>query len=144
IFVQDGNQIRTLYGDGTSSSFAVDPDFRFSNDPIQLVDPKGDSTLALLTEGRSTQFFGARRLYLLSTSGSELLNVPLTDGNNTSNGLTRYLMGDLDGDGQKEILVQDFPSSGFSLKLLDLAGNKKPWADPTYTGFNSGMAAADL
>ena len=122
----------------------------FQYSPAILEDLAGDSQLERIALGvnfqtQTASVFAWRRDNTLLNS-----NFPLTVQDQNTNLRfafnPRVLVGDLDGDGKREILVEEGASpSSFALRLFASDGSAKPaWSTPTFNGYTYAMALADL
>lgn len=147
--VADSVGIEVVRADGTSYPLATTTTLDYRNSQIVIEDLAGDShweTLAVGSDYKNqVAYLSAWRPdgSLLSTG----FPIQIADQNPLSTWLnhTRILVSDVDGDGKKEIVVQEgLSSTTFTLGLFANDGTARTWSVPTLTGLAEAMVAADL
>lgn len=135
--------------DNHSSMFPNLPALDYSRNQILIEDLLGDSHWEVVALGSD---YNSQLAYVLAwDSGSNYVSanfpIEIQDQNpvNTWYNRNRVLVGDVNGDGKKEIVVQEGLSSAtFSLDLFANDGTPLTWSVPILTGMPEAMAAADL
>jgi hypothetical protein len=146
--VGDSQDILVLTASGASHQLTSGADnVEFDSSQVVLAGLKGDSSLETVALGYQT----TNNLAFVYAWGSDgqLLNsnypiqVPFHfDLWNYPLGLA---VGDIDGDGKQEIVVQEMPSATtFSLALFANDGTARSWAAPTFQGIPGQMILADI
>jgi len=151
--VADGNVIQVFHQDMSSSTFTPSIpssgyiDFRKA--PIVLEDLAGDSQRE--TIAAASDFYYPNAYLFAWRPNGQLLNnnfpIKLQDQNSLNGWLnhTRLLVGDFDGGGHKEMVVQEgLTYTTYTLRLFANDGTPRPWNVPVLTGVPFAMAAADL
>lgn len=148
--VEEANSLRDFFADNTSS--VLDPGFHvnFQNSQVVLEDLDGDQQLETLAIGKTQ--VNTAFVFAWTRGGTQLnANFPIqildqdSQLGSVSGSSPRLLVGDIDGDGRKEILVQEGDSSStFRLRLFANDGTPRPFASPEFTGYADQMALADL
>jgi subtilisin family serine protease len=146
--VTDRNKIHILRSDGTMYDLqAVSPYAEFTFSQVALEDVEGNSQLDVVALGS----YGSPYLFAWRPDGSLLnANFPILIPDNNpglqiSAQTPRNLVADFHGDGYKEFLVQEGPSSStFTLALFSQDGTPLAWNAPVFDGFPTATALADL
>ncbi len=140
-----------VYGeDGAFRSIAPGVPHLFARAQVLVEDIEGDSRCEILAFGDDPSATVAR-IYAWRRDGSPLNgNFPIEAANHeggvgASADRMRLIAGDIDGDGSKELVVQEVESpSTHTLKLFDKSGSPRAWNVPWLDGLPYAMAAADL
>lgn len=153
VILPEAQSLRWFAADGTSSVVsapAPTPSINFQYAQLVMEDLDGDSKLETLGLG---SYWPAQTAYLFAwrPEGTQLNSnfpIPIVDQNTgLSPGANsqRVLVGDLYGDGKKEIIVVEGTStSTFSLRLFQSDGTPRAWSVPTFTGAPHKIMLADL
>ncbi len=147
--VADTVGIEVFREDNTSYPLTTDSTLYYALSQIVVEDLAGDShweTLALGTD------YNTQLAYVSAwRPDGQLLNnnfpIQIADQNpvNSYYNRARLLVGDVDGDGKKEILVQEgLSASTFTLRLFANDGSPRAWQVPVLDGIPQAMVAADL
>ncbi|HZI58572.1 MAG TPA: S8 family serine peptidase [Verrucomicrobiae bacterium] len=145
----DFNVVRVIHPDTTFNIFSPGPfNVFFQNNPVVLEDLNNDFQLETIAIG-SGLFDNLADLFVWLPNGQQAPGFPvqIQDQNNLRSFLNhpRILVGDFDGDGSKEILVQaGLSSNTYTLQLIGHDGTSKPFNAPVLTGLPFSMAATDL
>ena len=146
--VADFNQIRVIHPDNSFDIFTPGVDVDMTRVPLLLEDLNNDFQLESVTVGSD---FSTQTAYVFAwqPNGQQAPGFPLQvqDQNSLNSWFnhTRVLVGDLDGDGTKEVLVQEgITPSDYVLRLFGHDGAPKPFNAPVLTGIPFAMIAADL
>ena len=137
---------------GDNSSYTLTPaqtaDFTYSQ--VVLEDLNNDSQLEIVALGEDYNVPNAY-VYAYLRSGQQLnANFPITIANQNTNIDTytkgnRLFVGDIDGDGNREILVlEGTTASTFTPRLFANDGTPKTWSAPSYSGYPDQLVLADL
>ena len=137
----------TLNNTFSTLSPSVFANFQYSQAVLEDLD--GDSQLETVALGTdfTTQM---AHVFAWRRDGTQLnSNFPLTvqDQNLSLHYASgpRVLVGDIDGDGKREIVVEEgLSSSTFGLHLFANDGSQKLWSAPVFSGYPDKMALADL
>ena len=150
VVVADGLDIKVFQPDNSFSTYSTGLPITFQFSQITLQDINGDSQLETVALGDE---LAAKTgyLYAWQKDGSQLnanfpITVPDQNLNLAESGTgTRVLVGDLNADGNRKIIVQAGPSSSTtSLLLYSHDGTPLTWAAPVFTGYANQMVLADL
>ncbi len=147
--VADYAGVEVVRADGSTYTLSSNPAFYYSSSQVEIEDLNGDShneTIALATD------FDTQLAYLSAwhADGSLLNNnfpIQLLDQNPVYSwyNRARFIVGDVDNDGKKELVVQEGLSpTTFTLKLFANDGSPRTWAVPVLNGIPIAMVAADL
>lgn len=145
----EANSLRYFNLNNTSSSFLPGISANFQWSQVVQEDLDGDSQLETIALGTDYQTQTAH-VFAWRRDGTQLnTNFPLTVQDLNSNlhypSGPRVLVGDIDGDGQRELVVQEGTSaSTFALRLFANDGSPKPWSAPVFNGYSDQMVLADL
>lgn len=150
VVVGDYGAVRVLHADGSLSSFAASG-IDFMNWQVLAEDLEGDSRWETIALGSGLTNPGTY-IYAWRPDGTLSGNfpVPIADQNQDMSGVIypgrlRLLAGDVDGGGQKEIIVAEgLSQSTFTLGLFGHDGTPRTWSVPVLNGAPRAMAAADL
>ena len=147
--VADFNVVRVIHPDTTFDIFSPGPfNVFFQNNPVVLADLNNDFQLETIAIGPEL-FDNLADLFVWLPNGHQAPGFPvqIQDQNNLRSFFNhpRILVGDFDGDGSREILVQTGLSSNtYTLLLFGHDGTPEPFNAPVLTGVPFSMAAADL
>ena len=147
--VADSNVIRVVHPDNSFELFTPGVNVDLTNAPLLLDDLNNDFQLESIAVGSD---FNNNIAYVFAwkPDGQQASGFPfqVQDNNGVLKGSFnhgRVLVGDLDGDGSKEVLVQEgLTSTDYVLRLFGHDGTPKPFNAPVLTGAPFAMAAADL
>ena len=144
----DFNGVRVFHPDNSFDLFTPGADVDLTIDPLLLEDLNDDFQLETITVG-SDYTTNTAYVFAWQPNGQQAPGFPLQiqDQNNLKSGRNhaRVLVGDFDGDGSKEVLVQEgLTSTDYVLRLFGHDGTPKPFNAPVLTGVPFAMAAADL
>jgi subtilisin family serine protease len=151
--VADGGNIRIFPQSGSSTTFTPDPSVpfwnAFINSELVVEDLNGDSHWETFALGED---FDNNVAYVVvwGPDGQPLKgNFPIqvSDANDIrySYNHVRFLVGDIDGDGRKEIVVlEGLSSSTYTLSLFGNDGTRRSWGAPVLEGMPWAMVLADL
>ena len=144
----DGGSLRVVAADNTSTVFSPCAPAKLQWSQTVLEDLAGDSQLEAI--GYASDFANFSYVCAFRHDGQQLNpNFPIrvTDQNTgvyLADGPS-VLAGDIDGDGKRELIVQEGTTpSSFRLLLFGNDGTPKTWAAPVFPGFPYNMAMADL
>ncbi len=144
----DSNVIRVFQPNNSFDLFTPGLDVDLTRVPLLLEDLNNDFQLESITVGSD---FNNQSAYVFAwkPNGQQASGFPIQVRDNSSlNGWfnhTRVIAGDFDGDGAKDILVQEgLTSTTYVLRLFNHDGTAKPFNAPVLTGIPFAMAAADL
>ena len=117
-------------------------------DPLLLDDLNNDFRLETIAVG-SDYNTNTAYVFAWQPDGTQAPGFPIQvqDQNNLKSwrNHVRILAGDFDGDGAKEVLVQEgLTTDTYVLRLFNHDGTPKPFNAPVLTGIPFAMAAADL
>jgi subtilisin family serine protease len=146
--VADSNVIRVIHPDNSFELFTPGVDVDLTRAPLLLEDLNNDFQLESITAGSDFNN-GTAYVFAWKPDGQQASGFPIqVQDNNSLNGWfnhVRVLVGDLGGDGSKEVLVQEgLTSTDYVLRLFGHDGTPKPFNAPVLTGVPFAMAAADL
>ena len=142
--------LRVFRGDNTSYTLTPAQTMELSNSQVVLEDLNNDSQLEIVAFGED---YNVKNAYVYAyLRNGQLLNAnfPITIANQNSNIDTytkgnRLLVGDIDGDGNREILVlEGTTASTFTPRLFANDGTPRTWAAAAFNGYPDQMALADL
>lgn len=147
--VADSVGIEVVRADGTSYPLATTTTLDYQRSQIVIEDLAGDShweTLALGSDyNNKVAYLSAWRADGTLLNSNFPIQIPDQNPLNTWYNRTRFLVGDVDGDGKKEIVVQEgLSATTFTLGLFANDGTARAWNVPTLTGLAEAMVAADL
>jgi subtilisin family serine protease len=143
------NVMHAIRPDGTTYSFAPPPGHNLARAvPVlaELDAVPGPEALAVATYFPA----GTGRLQAWHADGTPLggaFPVALADRNQSlsNSGVQRIVVGDLRGDGEREIVVAAGPTTNtFSLRLFGPDGTEQPFTSPAFDGQLKRLAVADL
>lgn len=144
----DSNVIRIFQPNNSFDLFTPGLDVDLTRVPLLLEDLNNDFQLESITVGSD---FNNQSAYVFAwkPDGQQAPGFPIQVQDQSSlNGWfnhTRVIAGDFDGDGAKDILVQEgLTSTTYALRLFNHDGTAKPFNAPVLTGVPFAMAAADL
>jgi hypothetical protein len=144
----DFNVIRVVHPDNSFDIFDPGVNVDLTNAPLLLEDLNNDFRLETIAVGSN---FNTNTAYVFAwkPNGQQAPGFPIQvqDQNNLRGfrNHVRVLAGDFDGDGTKEVLVQEgLTATNYALRLFGHDGTAKPFNAPVLTGIPSAMAAADL
>ncbi|MGA9669949.1 MAG: chitobiase/beta-hexosaminidase C-terminal domain-containing protein, partial [Terracidiphilus sp.] len=148
--VVDAPDLDVLRADGTSYTLTQGPEHVWYNmAQVQLADLKGDSSLATVVLGIQN-WNDLAFVYAWGPDG-QLLNsnfpiqVPYTNEASMNSEDPGLVVGDIDGDGKQEIIVQESTSpTSFTFGLFANDGTPRSWAPPTFPGTLGQIILADL
>ena len=141
VFVLNANNISNQMTAGAE-------DVWFNYSQVVLADLKGDSSLQALALGYQS-WNNLAFLFAWGPIGQILnsnfpIQVPFQQGDVMANN-PGFVVGDINGDGNQDIIVQETPSATtYTLKLFANDGTALPWAAPTFQGAPGQMILADL
>jgi subtilisin family serine protease len=147
--VADSGGIEAVRLDSTIYPLTSSKTLDYQRSQIVIEDLAGDSHWETLALGSD---YNAQLGYVSAwRADGTLLNnnfpIQIADQNplNTRYNRTRLLVGDVDGDGKKEIVVQEgLSQSTFTLRLFANDGTPRTWNVPVLSGLAEAMVAADL
>ncbi|HZU31378.1 MAG TPA: S8 family serine peptidase [Candidatus Angelobacter sp.] len=145
----DFNVVRVIHPDTSFDIFSPGPfNVDLTINPLTLEDLNNNFQLETIAIGPDLDN-NLADLFVWLPNGQQALGFPIQiqDQNSlrTFRNHARILVGDFDGDGAKEILVQEGLSSNtYTLQLIGSDGTPKPLNAPVLTGLPFGMAAVDL
>jgi subtilisin family serine protease len=142
--------LRVFRSDNTSYALTPVQTMELANSQVVLEDLNNDSQLEIVAFGENYNTPNAY-IYAYLRNGQLLnANFPITIANQNSDIDTytkgnRLLVGDIDGDGNREILVlEGSTTSTFTPRLYANDGTPKTWSAPAYNGYPDQMLLADL
>ncbi|HWG88029.1 MAG TPA: Ig-like domain repeat protein [Candidatus Acidoferrales bacterium] len=148
IVMPDFNVIRVIHPDNSFDLFTPGVDVDLTRAPLLLEDLNNDFQLESITVGSD---FNNSMAYVFAwkPDGTQASGFPMqVQDNNNMKGFfnhTRVIVGDFDGDGVKDVLVQEgLTSTTYALRLFNHDGTPKVFNAPILTGIPFAMAAADL
>ena len=136
-------------GDGTSVTFSSpSADLQFHRSLVTVTDLDGDASPEVLAVGTNPAT-GEASLVAWRADGTPLGgSFPVAFPNRNASldeGRPRFVVADLEGDGTKEIVLAEGPtSSSFSLRLLGPDGSPRPWPDREFVVDFDRLMVADL
>jgi len=141
--------LRAVRADGSSYTFPSPPGHGLVRSVPVIEDLDGAPGLEVLAVATSfrdgTGLLEAWRANGTPLRGHFPVEIPDRNLSLSNGGAQRLLVADLDGDGEKEVVLADGPTAEtFSLRLLGPDGARRPWADSVFDGDLHGLAAADL
>jgi hypothetical protein len=144
----DFDVIQIFHPDNTFNILRPSVDVDFTIDPLVLADLNNNFQLEILAVG-SNYNNNLAYVYAWQPDGTQAPGFPITvqDQNNLKSwrNHARILVGDFDGGGSKEVVVQEgLTSTTYVLRLFGHDGTAKTWNAPVLTGLPFAMAAADL
>lgn len=153
IVMPDFNVIRVIHPDNSFDLFTPDVDVDLTRAPLLLEDLNNNFQLESITAGSD---FNNQKAYVFAwkPDGTQAAGFPIqVQDNNSLNGWfnhTRVVVGDFDGDGLKDVLVQEgLTSTTYALRLFNHDGTPKvsmlrflpafplPWLLQTWTTMES-------
>lgn len=151
--VPDDTDIRIVRSDNTFYTLQPSPTLgkvELPDNQVVLEDVEGNSQLDVVALGDN--FAGTAYVFVWKRDGSLLnSNFPLSIPDQNPyiftglNYTPRVLVGDINGDGYKELLVMEgLSSSTFTLKLFAHDGTPLTWSVPVFDGYPQAIALADL
>lgn len=151
----DGNAVAVIEADGTKQVLTPPAsmsslNIEFSSAQVLLDDVDGDSVPEVVTVGTPNSLTSAY-LFAWRNNGQQLnSNFPVkildANGDISAFAAPRVLVGDVDGDGQKEfVVIEGTTGSSFTPRLFAADGTPKSWNAPTIPmPYMYDMALADL
>ncbi len=146
--IADSGNIEIVHPDNSISTLSTSS-LDYERNQVIVEDLLGDSHWEIL--GLGTDFNNQVAQVSAWKPDGTLLNsnfpIQIADQNpmNTWGNRNRVLVGDLNGDGKKEIVVQEGTTSNtFALRLFASDGTPLTWNVPVMPGIPEAMAAADL
>lgn len=144
----DFDVIRVFHPDNSFDIFTPSVDVDLTIDPLLLEDLNNDFHLETIAVG-SDYITNVAYVYAWRPDGQQAPGFPIQvqDQNSLKSwrNHARILVGDFDGDGTKEVLVQEgLTFSTYVLRLFNHDGTPRTWNAPVLTGLPFAMAAADL
>jgi len=142
--------LRIFRGDNSSYTFTPAQTMELTYSQVVLEDLNNDSQDEIVALGED---YNVRNAYVYAylRSGQQLnANFPITIANQNTNIDTytmgnRLFVGDINGDGNREILVlEGTTASTFTPRLFANDGTPKTWSAPAYTGYPDQLVLADL
>jgi len=147
--VGDARDVFVLPANGISYQMTTGvANVAFNDSQVELADLKGDGSLETLAMGYQTSN-NLGFVYAWSSNGQILnsnfpIQVPF-QGNDLSANNPGFVAGDIDGNGNQKIIVQEASSTAtFTLGLFANDGTALSWSAPTFQGVPSQMILADL
>jgi len=146
----DARNLAVINDDATTYQLPLNGEnVQFQMSQVVLADLKGDSSLATVVLG--IQNWNDLAFVYAWGSDGQLLNsnfpiqVPYTDVMSMNSEDPGLVVGDVDGDGKQEIIVQESTSStSFTLGLFANDGTPRSWAAPSFPGTLGQIILADL
>ncbi len=131
----DYEALRVWRTNGTLNGWTNSFGAHLQDAQIVLADLDGDSRLEAVALGSDSN--GNGYIFAWRGDGTQLnSNFPIAIANNGDNPQAcpgpRVLVGDIDGDGKKEILAVEVNSGSFNLRLFANDGSPRPWAAPPF------------
>ncbi len=147
--VADSVGIEVVRADGTSYPLATNTQLDYTSSQIVIEDLAGDSHWETLAMGsdylNQVAYLSAWRADGALLNSNFPIQIPDQNPMNSWHNRTRFLVGDVNGDGKKEIVVQEgLSATTFTLGLFANDGTALTWGVPTLTGMAEAMVAADL
>lgn len=144
----DFDVIRVFHPDNSFDIFTPSVDVDLTIDPLLLEDLNNDFHLETIAVG-SDYITNVAYVYAWRPDGQQAPGFPIQvqDLNSLKSwrNHARILVGDFDGVGTKEVLVQEgLTFSTYVLRLFNHDGTPRTWNAPVLTGLPFAMAAADL
>lgn len=146
--IADGRVLRVVRSDNTSYTFVSPTGIQIWDSQPVLEDIDGDSHPEAIAYG--TRYFDkTTEVFVWRSTGEQLKGFPLTIVNRNQSMLIssvpRVLVGDIDGDGKRELVTAEGTSeTTFTIKLFGNDGSPKQWAAGTFNGAVIDMVLADL
>jgi hypothetical protein len=144
----DFNVIRMIHPDASFDVFNPGLNVDLTISPLVLEDLNNDFQLESIVVGSD---FNTNTAYVFAwkPDGQQANGFPIQvqdqNGLKSWRNHTRIVVGDFDGDGAKEVLVQEgLTATTYALRLFGHDGTPKPFNAPVLTGIPFAMAAADL
>jgi subtilisin family serine protease len=144
----DFNVVRVIHPDASFDIFTPGVDVDLTINPLVLDDLNTDFQLETIAIGNN---FNTNTAYVFAwkPNGQQANGFPIQvqDQNNLKSwrNHVRLIAGDFDGDGLKDVLVQEgLTSTTYVLRLFGHDGTPKPFNAPVLTGLPFAMVAADL
>ncbi len=144
----DFNVIRVIHPDNSFDIFTPGLNVDLTIDPLVLDDLNSNFQLESIAVGSD---FNTNTAFVFAwkPDGQQASGFPIQiqDRNSLKSWFnhTRVIAGDFDGDGAKEVLVQEgLTSTTYALRLFGHDGTPKPFNAPILTGIPFAMVAADL
>ena len=147
--IADSDAIEVYKSGQSSQTLSINPALDFERNQIVLADLAGDGQWETIALGSDFQNQVAD-VYAWRPDGSVLnsnfpIQIPDQNPVNTWGHRTRVLAADINGDGNKEIVIQEGLSpTTFSLGLFANDGSALAWNVPVLAGIPEAMVAADL
>ncbi|HKV77256.1 MAG TPA: choice-of-anchor D domain-containing protein [Candidatus Sulfotelmatobacter sp.] len=142
--------LRVFHADNTSYTLTPAQNVNFTYSQVVMEDLNNDSQDEILALGEDRTVPNAY-VYAYLRNGQQLnSNFPITIANQNSNIDTytkgnRLFAGDIDGDGNREILaLEGTTSSTFTPRLFAHDGTPKTWSALSYNGYPDQLVLADL
>src|SRR5215469_540355 len=148
--VTDVLTLKTFKADGTFTTITPQPQVHLEYSQVILEDLNNDSLLETIVLGQNIQNQTALIFAYLRNGQLVNANFPAAvadlNGNMTTHTFgSRLVVGDINGDGNKEILVMEGTSaSTFTPRLFHNDGTPLSWAAQTQNGWPDQMVLADL
>ncbi|HET6936151.1 MAG TPA: Ig-like domain repeat protein, partial [Candidatus Angelobacter sp.] len=144
----DSNVIRVIHPDNSFDVFTPSLNVDLTINPLVLDDLNNEFRLETLAVGLDYNN-NVAYVYAWKPDGQQAPGFPIQiqDQNNLKSwrNHTRVLAADFEGDGTKDILVQEgLTSTTYSLRLFNHDGTSKAFNAPILTGIPFAMVAADL
>lgn len=142
-------ELELFHQDGTLSSLSGNPNFWYLGSQLVVEDLAGDSSWQTLGYGidytNSLAYISAWQPDGTQYNSNFPIHVTFQNPNDGRLDRNTVLVGDIDGDGKKEIVAMEVLSpSTFTLALFANDGTPRVWQVPSLPGTPVVMAAADL